>query len=219
MIKAFGYMRTSSATNVGSDKDSEARQREAISKFGQANGYEIVDWFYDAAVKGSDPINERTGFASLLQSIASNGVRTVVVESPDRFARDLTVQLTGHKYLKNLGIDLIPATAPDYFLDETCTAVLVRQILGAIAEFEKASLVAKLAGARRRKKATTGRCEGRKPITETNPEATALARQLNRKRKRKLSLRGIASVLAGQGFLNEKGRAYAAKTVREMVRP
>ena len=211
-------MRTSSATNVGSDKDSEARQREAINGFCKANGYVVVDFFYDAAVKGSDPIDKRAGFAKLLQSIASNGVRTIVVESPDRFARDLTVQLTGHKYLKNIGIDLIPATAPDYFLDETPTAVLIRQILGAIAEFDKANTVAKLAGARRRKKAATGRCEGRKPIAEANPEATALARQLNRKRKGRPSLRGIASVLAGQGFLNEKGRAYAAKTVREMIK-
>jgi hypothetical protein len=30
-------------------------------------------------------------------------------ESPDRFARDLTVQLTGHDFLKSLGIVLLTA--------------------------------------------------------------------------------------------------------------
>jgi hypothetical protein len=70
---------------------------------------------------------------------------------PDRFARDLTVQLTGHDFLKSLGIALIPATAPDFFTEDTPTAVLVRQVLGAIAQFEKTSLVAKL------KRRATGR--------------------------------------------------------------
>jgi hypothetical protein len=53
--------------------------------------------------------------------------RCIIVESPDRFARDLTVQLTGHDFLKSLGITLIPATSPDHFIEDTPTAVLVRQ--------------------------------------------------------------------------------------------
>ena len=82
----------------------------------------------------------------MLERIASNGVRCILVESPDRFARDLTVQLTGHDFLKSLGVSLIPATAPDFFTEDTPTAVLVRQVLGAIARLEKTSLVAKLQG-------------------------------------------------------------------------
>jgi DNA invertase Pin-like site-specific DNA recombinase len=67
----------------------------------------------------------------MLDRIAGNGVRTIIVESPDRFARDLAVQLAGHDYLKDLGVSLIPASAPDFFLEDTPTAVLVRQVLGA----------------------------------------------------------------------------------------
>jgi DNA invertase Pin-like site-specific DNA recombinase len=88
----------------------------------------------------------------MLDRIAGNGVRCILVESPDRFTRDLTVQLTGHDFLRSLSISLIPATAPDFFTEETPTAVLVRQVLGAIAQFEKTSLVAKLRAARDRKK-------------------------------------------------------------------
>ena len=43
--------------------------------------------FYDAAVSGADPIGERPGFKAMLDRIAGNGVRTIIVESPDRFAR------------------------------------------------------------------------------------------------------------------------------------
>ena len=116
----------------------------------------VVAEFYDAAVSGAHPIAERPGFKAMLDRIAGNGIRCIVVESPDRFARDLTVQLTGHDFLKSLGVSLIPATAPNFFAEDTPTAVLVRQVVGAIAQFEKTSMVAKLKAARDRKKAATG---------------------------------------------------------------
>ena len=135
-IHAVSYLRTSSSTNankgLATDKDSDKRQRVAVTGFAKANGYEIVDEYYDV-VSGADPIGDRPGFKAMLDRIAGNGVRTIIVESPDRFARDLTVQLTGHDYLKKLGVELVPASAPDFFLTDTPTAVLVRQVLGAIA--------------------------------------------------------------------------------------
>ena len=177
-IKAIAYLRTSSSTNasIGNDKDSDKRQRAAIAGFAAANGYEIVDEYYDV-VSGADPIGERPGFKAMLDRIAGNGVRTILVESPDRFARDLIVQLTGHDYLKTLGVELVPASAPDFFQTDTPTAVLVRQVLGAISEFEKTSLVAKLKAARDRKREATGKCGGRKSYKERSPEMVALARK------------------------------------------
>jgi DNA invertase Pin-like site-specific DNA recombinase len=70
---AIAYMRTSSASNVGTDKDSDKRQRAAIEAFARAAGFAIApeDWFYDAAVKGSDPVTARPGFAAV--SNASKG--------------------------------------------------------------------------------------------------------------------------------------------------
>jgi hypothetical protein len=50
---------------------------------------------------------------------------------------------------------------------------LVRQVLGAISEFDKAMTVAKLRGARERKRRDTGKCEGRKSHAERNPELVA----------------------------------------------
>lgn len=49
--QAVAYMRSSSASNVGTDKDSDKRQRTAIETFAKANGYDIEpeDWFYDVA--------------------------------------------------------------------------------------------------------------------------------------------------------------------------
>ena len=112
--------------------------------------------------------------------IAGNGVRTIIVESPDRFSRDLAVQLAGHDHLRKLGVTLIPATAPDFFTEDTPTAVLARQVLGAIAQFDKATTVAKLKAARDRRIAAGEKCSGRKSYAEARPEMVERARQLRR---------------------------------------
>ena len=52
----------------------------------------------------------------------------------------------------------------------------------AISQFEKASAVAKLGAARKRKREREGRCEGRKPLSETKAEVAPLARKLRRRK-------------------------------------
>ena len=70
-VAALAYLRTSSAANVGSDKDSEKRQRHAIQGFAKRAGYGIVDEFYDAAVSGADHIETRAGFAARKEQLCS----------------------------------------------------------------------------------------------------------------------------------------------------
>jgi hypothetical protein len=53
-------------------------------------------------------------------------------------------------------------------------------VLGAIAQFEKATTVAKLKAARDRKIAAGEKCGGRKSYAEARPEMVELARQLRR---------------------------------------
>jgi DNA invertase Pin-like site-specific DNA recombinase len=217
---AVGYMRTSSATNIGEGKDSGKRQRTAIQSYAKGAGYSVVDWFYDAAVRGTDPITERPGFAAMLERIASNGVQAIIVESPDRFARDLAVQLAGHDYLKGLGVALIPASSPDFFLEDTPTAVLVRQVLGAIAQFEKGTMVAKLKAARERKRAAGHKVEGRRSHSQLHPEVVMLAKKLRRRARsgRQRSLRDISAELARRGYVNVYGRPFAALSIRDMLK-
>jgi DNA invertase Pin-like site-specific DNA recombinase len=112
---------------------------------------------------------------------------------------------------------LIAADSPDQFVDETPTAVLIRQILGAVAQFDKAMTVAKLRGARDRKRRKTGaKVEGRKSYAETNPKLVELAQQLSEQRPR-LSLREISAALASQGFTTPRGVAYSASAVASML--
>jgi DNA invertase Pin-like site-specific DNA recombinase len=220
--KAVAYLRTSSAANVGEDKDSHVRQEAAIEAYAKRAGYVVEQPpYYDAAVKGSDPIESRTGFAKMLGYLAEHpDVRTILVESASRFARDLIVQLTGHDLLKARGIALIPVDAPDYFTEETPTAVLIRQVLGAVSQFEKAMIVSKLRMARDRKRAATGKCEGRKSHAEANPNTVKLARHLYRKDRltgKRLSYRKISRALEKQGHLAASGKPYGPSAILSML--
>jgi DNA invertase Pin-like site-specific DNA recombinase len=224
---AVAYLRTSSATNVGADKDSEHRQRRAIEAFAKRDGYEIVAEFYDAAVSGADHVNTREGFADMLERIEGNGVRTIIVETANRFARDLMVQEVGYAMLRERGIELIAADSPTSFLDDGPTSKLVRQVLGAIAEFDKAMTVAKLRGARERIRKEKGKCEGRKSFAEIEKlqPAVALAKKLHgtrpksgkRQTGKRHSLREISKELEAAGYVNERGKPFNPKSIKSMI--
>jgi hypothetical protein len=58
----------------------------------------------------------------MLAPIAGNGVRTIVVETAHRFARDLMVQEVGLARLQALDVRLIAADSPTSFLDDGVAA-------------------------------------------------------------------------------------------------
>ena len=70
------------------------------------------------------------------------------------------------------------AWAPSHALIFITT--FVRQVLGAVAELDKAMTVAKLRGARERKRRQSGWCEGGEPLRERYPEAVRMAKRLYR---------------------------------------
>jgi len=220
-IEVVAYLRTSSASNVGEDKDSHKRQIAAIEQYAKRAKLKIHQpAFYDAAVSGADPVDTRPGFSAMLTFLSDNPhVTTILVETANRFARDLIVQEIGFRMLKELGITLVAVDSPDSFIDDTPTAELIRQVLGAVSQFEKSMLVAKLKAARDRKKALTGKCGGRKSYQELDPKLVALAKKLHRKPRhgKRLSLRAIAQELFLQNFVNGKGKVYAASQIQAMV--
>jgi DNA invertase Pin-like site-specific DNA recombinase len=161
------------------------------------------------------------GFTRLLALAQESDVRCTVVENASRFARDLIVQETGYALLTRQGYTLIAADDPDAFTADTPTARMVRQILGAVSEFEKANLVAKLKGARDRMSAANGRrIEGRKGYSERSPELIREARRLARrspKTGKARSLRAIAAELARAGFTTAAGKAFSASQVQRLL--
>jgi DNA invertase Pin-like site-specific DNA recombinase len=175
---------------------------------------EIVESYYDAAVSGADALNARPGFADALKRIASNGVCTIIVETASRFARDLIVAETGFRRLRDAGITLIAADAPNSFLDDTPTSAFIRQVLAAVQELDKVMIVSKLKGARQRTRATGVKVEGRKSYAAAVPATVERAKAL---KAEGLTLRQVAERLASEGFQTRAGNPYQFTAVGRMI--
>ena len=147
--EAVAYIRTSSAANVGADKDSDKRQRAAITAFAKGSGLVLVAEFTDAAVSGA-PIQSSHGRASLPFWTVSRAMASA--PSLSRMlrgsARDLMTQELGVLALINRGVRVPTASGDDLTDSSDPSRVMMRQIAGAFHQYEKARLVAELRGAR-----------------------------------------------------------------------
>jgi DNA invertase Pin-like site-specific DNA recombinase len=82
-IEACSYLRVSSTGQLSGD--GYPRQREAISKFAAANGYELIAEFSDD-ISGKTELDNRPGLAACMERIENNGVKVVICR---RVLRDL----------------------------------------------------------------------------------------------------------------------------------
>jgi DNA invertase Pin-like site-specific DNA recombinase len=219
--KAVSYLRVSGKAQV--DGDGFPRQREAIARYAKAAGLELLDEYRDEGVSGTRELDDREGLSELLTRIRSNGVRIVIVERSDRLARDLLVGEVILGQFRDLGVKVIAAESGTELTagDDDPTRVLIRQVLGAVAQFEKAVIVSKLKAARVRKRRAEGRCEGRKPFGTKPGEAEVLAYIVKLRRKPKggerLSFAAIAARLNAEGVATRTGGPWAAETVRGIL--
>ena len=235
--KAVAYYRTSSAANIGEDKDSEKRQREACQRYATGQDLTIVKAFYDQAVQGGADQLNREGFAALMDYCTDNGIEIILCENASRFSRDHWVQERGYNDLKAAGLTLIPATTPDLFADDKDNPErkLIRQILGVLVEYEKDSIVLKLKGARQRKRdrnkakgivtlSGSGKCEGRKSLKEkqvtvNGKELVTEAKKLYRKPRNgdRLSRLEVSRRLFELGFTTSKGKPFSSSQMKRIL--
>ena len=220
-MKAFSYLRVSGKGQVLGD--GFPRQREAIEKYAKAHGIVIEEEFRDEGISGTTELADRDGLARLLDRIESSGVRTVLVERSDRVARDLLVGEVILGQFRDLGVTVIEAASGNILTsdDADATKVLIRQILGSVAQFDKSVTVAKLRAARDRKRRSEGRCEGRKPFGARPGEQEVFDRIIGLRRlrrgQRRLSFRKIAETLNGEGVLARSGKPWDGTTIRNIV--
>lgn len=218
-MKAFSYLRVSSKGQV--DGDGFPRQRDKIAAWARGRKAAVVQEFAEEGVSGD--MADRPALQSLFSAIMANGVRTVVVEKADRLARDLIVSELILRKFAELGVTVYEAEGgTDLTGDEgNPTSRLIRQILAAVAEFDKTSIVLKTRAARERIRREQGRCEGRKPFGRDADELATLAmmRKLRRKPVKggRLSLAGVAAALDEAGRKTRGGGKWTAEAVRKIL--
>lgn len=172
--EAFGYLRVSTRKQI--DGDGPERQRTHIQQWADRNGFTVVKYFTDAFTGKSTgatadavkvQMKERQAMTEMLAASEATGIKTVIVEKADRFARDVIVSELFIREFRESGIALIDAeTGEDMTIadDRDPTGKLIRQVLACVAEYIRAELVMKMRLSRERKKAAGIRQEGVKPF-------------------------------------------------------
>jgi DNA invertase Pin-like site-specific DNA recombinase len=214
MEKCFVYLRVSGQGQVGGD--GFTRQLEACRKYAAAHGLKIVRIFREEGVSGTKDLENRPALQELLIALHSNGTRTVVIERLDRLARDLMVQETIIGDFRKQGFELLSTVEPDLCSDDP-SRKLMRQIFGAIAEYDKAMIVLKLRGARQRQRAKTGSCEGRKPYGFHDGEQPILER-MRSLRASGMAVDTIASTFNTEGIATRSGGLWYGATVNKILK-
>src|SRR5215469_5471782 len=204
MVKSFAYLRVSGKGQI--EGDGFTRQLEAIRRYAAAHDIKIARVFRDEGVSGTKDLENRPAFVEMMTALHSNGTKLVLVEKLDRLARDLMIQETIIGDLRRNGFELVSVMEPDLLQDDP-SRKLMRQIFGAIAEYEKTMIVLKLRGARARTKKKQGRCEGRKPFGYYEGEAEALER-IRTLRAEGLGFDRIAARLNEEGVPTRTGKLW-----------
>lgn len=211
-----GYIRVSGDSQHGNDQDGAPRQKRAIEIWAKKNKKPVTEWIEDLGISGTLELAQRPGLSKLLDSLHPPGI--LVIEKCDRLARDLIAGELIIRMLAKAGWQVVSAeTGEDLTASESPTSILMRQMQGAFAEFDRRNIVARLRLAREQKRNTTGKCEGRKPFAE----ATTLNRikVLSRKRNgKKPTLQSIADTLNSEGLRTASGKMWTRGLVHHFAR-
>jgi DNA invertase Pin-like site-specific DNA recombinase len=215
MTTAFAYLRVSGKGQI--QGDGFPRQLGAIKAYAQAKDISIAQVFREEGIGGSMESGDRPAWSELMTALHADGVKAIIIEKLDRLARDLMVQEATIADLQKHGFTLISVAEPDLMATDP-TRILMRQLMGAVAQYDKSQIVLKLRGARQRKKIAEGRCEGRKPYGEREGEP-AVVERMRQLRAEGLSYQQIASKLNAEGVqARTAGKRWRAYVVNAILR-
>ena len=184
------------------------RQPFLQGAFGQPSSFVLRE----EGVSGTKDLENRPALQELVIALHSNGVSLVLIEKPDRLARDLMIQESIIADMERNGFELRSVAEPDLCSHDP-SRTLIRQILGAFTQYERSTIVNKLRGARARTRAKLGRCEGRKPYGTRPGEAEVIAR-MKQLRSQGFSLATITDTLNRQAKPRTGKQFYAANVAR-----
>jgi DNA invertase Pin-like site-specific DNA recombinase len=227
-MKVIAYLRVS--TDKQAEQGNGLDDQEAkIRAWAKAHGYKITGWFRDEGISGSNGIDSREALPEALAVIRDGKAQGIVVKCLDRLARDLVIQETLLAEIRRLGAELFTTSAAeqDYLKDDADdpSRKLIRQILGAVNEYERSMIKLRLKSGRKIKAAKGGyaygspafgqRAEGRE-LVEFWDEMHTITR-IREMRESGLSLAKIADALNEQGIAPKRGPMWYAQTVSRVL--
>lgn len=215
-MRAFPYLRVSGKTQV--DGDGPDRQLSKIDQFCEQHRLEMGPTYFDPGVSGTVDSLDRPFLAKLLDE--ANPGDCIVVERMDRLARDLIVQelLLAECRKRQIKVYSADGDFSDVASNEgDPTKVLIRQILGAVAQWEKSVLVMKMKAGADKKRRETGRCGGVAPYGELPGEKRQLDIMLAIHFQQGASLASIAQHMNDQNYKTRSGKQWTKARVHNAI--
>lgn len=232
-MRLVAYLRVSTAEQAASGSGLEV-QREQITAWAHANGHEVGEWYADEGVSGSNGLEDRPGIFDAMAALSADDVDGLVVAKLDRLARSLALQETLLAQVDRVGAQVFSAddAENDYLNDDDePTRRLIRQVLGAVAEWERGMIAARMKAGRAHRARSGSFAYGSPPfgwraersdqgsqLVPIEAEQATLAR-MRELRVEGLNLQAIADTLSTEGHRTKRGStAWNAGTISRLLR-
>ncbi len=234
-MRAIGYLR------VSTDRQAEhglglSVQETAVKKWARDNAHGLVQMTRDKGVSGSNGLDKREGLLVAMSALQDNLADGLVVYRLDRLARDLIIQESLLAEVWRMG-KRVWSTFPsedDYLdpdsLETDPSRTMIRQILGAVSQYEKSMIRLRLRAGKAKKAEQGGYLGGNVPFgyrkhgdklvpdsaeLETRQRILELRRQVIHDRP--LPLRTIAAMLEEEGRRPKRAAHWSAEAIRKII--
>ena len=204
-------------------------QRQAIKTWVKSAGHRLAEIYADEGVSGAKDLADRPGLGDALDAVRVGSIEGLVVYRLDRLTRDLVLQEQLIAEVRRLGGVLFTTSAGEAgYLDddpEDPSRKLIRQVLGAVNEYERAMVALRLRSGRRGRLSgaasptarphTASATEGRELAPEPT-EQVAIGRAVELHAEGR-SLRAIGEVLLAEGHRPKRGDRWHPTTVARVL--
>jgi len=158
-IRVATYFRVSTTQQAASGLGLEAQQ-EACREFAKTGGFEVVSSHTDAGVSGAAKLVKRPGLAAAINAVLSGQADFILVAKLDRLSRDPLCLLQVERMLAKKNSRVL-SVAGEGTSDDDPSSVLMRRIVSAFAENERALIRARTTAALRAQRERGERSAGR----------------------------------------------------------
>ena len=185
-------------------------QRDAIAAFASREGFEIVAEFADDGVSGAAPLDRRPALIEALGALQAKGATAILVAKHDRLARDVFVSASAHRLAERSGATILSADGAGNGAEPANQ--LLRSILAAMAQFERALISTRTRAALAVKRDRGERVSGKPPfgyrfeggMRVPVEHELSLLEQMQELQRQGLGALRIAGVLNAAGDLNPR---------------
>lgn len=217
---AVAYIRVSTdEQNLGPEA-----QREALTQWAEREGVSIAAEYTDHGVSGAAPLDKRPGLLDALDALTAHGAGVLVVAKRDRLARDTMTAAMVERMAQRDGA--VVRSADGVGNGDTPEAMLMRRMVDAFAEYERALIRGRTRAALAVKRARGEKTGGDVPVgftvaddgatlVEDDREQRALA-LIRGLRADGVSIRKIAAALDASG-IPARGKRWHPTTVSRLL--